>query len=58
MHHALLEIDVYKPREFAELVGVTAPTVVSWLKSGTLKGHKIGARYYILASELDRLRSH
>jgi len=57
MHHALLQIDVYRPREFAELVGVTAPTVVSWLKSGRLKGHKIGARYYILATELDRLKS-
>jgi excisionase family DNA binding protein len=56
MHHVLLNTDVFRPPEFARLVGVTPPTIVSWIKSTKLKGHKIGGRYYVPATELDKLK--
>jgi putative resolvase len=55
MRHVLLDFEVHRPPSFATLVGVSKPTIMSWIKSGTLKAHKIGTRYYIPDSELRRI---
>jgi excisionase family DNA binding protein len=55
MKHPLLDYEVQRPPRFAKLVGVSKPTVMAWIKSGKLKAHRIGARYYIPDSELARL---
>ena len=55
MKHALLDDEVQRPPQFAKLVGVSKPTIMSWIKSGKLKAHRIGARYYIPESELARI---
>ena len=39
----------------AKLVGVSKPTIMAWIKSGKLKAHRIGTRYYIPDSELARI---
>ena len=57
MRHILMNTEVYRPPEFAKLVGVTPPTIVSWIKSAKLKAQKIGGRYYIPVTELDRLKN-
>jgi excisionase family DNA binding protein len=57
MHHVLLDQPVYRPLEFGKLVGVSVVTVVNWVKAGKLKGHKIGGRYYVVASELAKLKN-
>lgn len=57
MYHPLLEIEVYRPLEFAKLLGLSAPTIITWLKQQKLKGRKLGGRYYVVATELERLRT-
>lgn len=52
MRHPLLDYEVHRPREFAKKVGVTKPTIMSWIKSGQVEAYKIGSRYYIPESEL------
>jgi excisionase family DNA binding protein len=52
-----MNTEVYRPPEFAKLVGVTPPTIVSWIKAAKLKAQKIGGRYYIPVTELDRLKN-
>jgi excisionase family DNA binding protein len=55
MRHALLDYEVHRPPQFAKLVGVSKPTIMAWIKSGKLKAHRIGTRYYIPDSELARI---
>ena len=55
MKHVLFDYDVQRPPQFAKLVGVSKPTIMAWIKSGKLKAHRIGARYYIPDSERERI---
>ena len=55
MFHPLLNIDVYRPPEFARLVGVTKFTVMSWIKANKLTAFKVGGRFFVPATELTRL---
>ena len=47
------EKKVYSVEEIAEMMGVTKITVYSWLKSGKLKGVKIGKYWKIKDTYLD-----
>jgi excisionase family DNA binding protein len=42
-------------KEFSQRCGRPVATVQKWLRSGKLKGTKIGSRWYIAPSELTRL---
>jgi predicted site-specific integrase-resolvase len=42
-------------KEFSHRCGKPVATVQKWLRSGKLKGTKIGSRWYIAPSELTRL---
>jgi excisionase family DNA binding protein len=53
--HPLLKAEVLRPPEFATKVGVQPPTVYAWIRSGQLKAHRVGGRFYIPATELNRL---
>lgn len=55
MKHVLIDFEVQRPPQFAKLVGVSKPTIMAWIRSGKLKAHKIGSRYYIPDSELARI---
>jgi excisionase family DNA binding protein len=55
MKHALLDYEVERPPQFAKLAGVSKPTIMSWIRSGKLKAHRFGTRYYIPSSELQRM---
>jgi len=44
----------YSPKEFALLTGVAEITVRRWLRSGELKGTKIGRKWLIPHSEIER----
>lgn len=44
-----------KTEDFAALMGVTAETVRGWLRTGKIRGTKIGKRYFISKEELSRL---
>ena len=57
MKHVLLEHDVFRPPEFAALIGVSKPTITNWIRLGKLKAHHIGDRWYIPAFELDRIKN-
>ena len=57
MTHVLLDYDVYRPPVFASLIGVSKPTVINWIRSGRIKAHHIGDRWYIPAFELDRIKT-
>lgn len=45
----------YSPKEFAMLTGVAEITVRRWLRSGELRGTKIGRKWLIPNSELERI---
>jgi len=46
--------DVYSPDEFAELLGVPPTTVRRWLREGRIRGRKIGRRWFVPHSELEK----
>jgi excisionase family DNA binding protein len=39
-------------KEYAEKAGISATTVAKWLRSGKLKGHKEGSKWWIAADQL------
>jgi excisionase family DNA binding protein len=45
-------------KEFSQRCGKPVATVQKWLRSGKLAGAKIGNRWYISASELDRVSTN
>jgi len=46
---------MYKTEEVAALMGVKIDTVRRWLRTGKLKGVKIGKHYFISKEEMGRL---
>jgi excisionase family DNA binding protein len=40
----------YRPREAAEMLGVSEPTVLRWARSGVLPALRMGRRWLILDS--------
>lgn len=46
---------LYTPSEVAELFQVTQYTIREWLKDGTLTGVKIGSRWRIPQSSIEKL---
>ena len=51
--------ELYTVEEVAEMLRVTEATIREWLKDSSLKGTKIGRRWYVSGSELEsRLRGY
>jgi excisionase family DNA binding protein len=46
---------IYTVSEFSEELGVPQSSVRRWLKSGELRGTKMGKKWLIPASEIERL---
>lgn len=46
---------IYTVMEFAEELGVPQSSVRRWLKTGDLRGTKMGKKWLIPASEIDRI---
>ena len=46
---------IYTVHEFAEELGVPQSSVRRWLKNGNLRGTKMGKKWLIPSSEIDRL---
>ena len=46
---------LYKPSDFAELMGVSRSGVIKWIKEGKIRAIEIHGRWYIPESEVDRL---
>ena len=46
---------IYTVMEFASELGIPQSSVRRWLKSGELRGTKMGKKWLIPASEIDRL---
>ena len=46
---------VYTVSEFAKELGIPQSSVRRWLKKGELRGTKMGKKWLIPASEIDRL---
>lgn len=55
MRHPLFKEDVLLPKEFAVRVGVCKATVHDWLHANKLVSYRLGKRWFIPASELERL---
>ena len=41
--------------EIAETLGVTPQTIRAWIKTGQLRGTRLGGRFYTTMTEIDRL---
>ena len=52
----LRDREAYSPREFSVLTGVPEVTIRRWLRGGELKGTKIGRKWLIPHSEIERIR--
>lgn len=48
---------VYSPDEAAKILGVHRNTIMRWIRDETLYAAKLGGRYRISQSEIDRLTS-
>lgn len=46
---------IYTVMEFAEELGIPQSSVRRWLKKGNLRGTKMGKKWLIPSSEIDRL---
>lgn len=46
------ELELYTVEELSELMGIQERTIREYLKSGQLKGRKLGKRWYISESAL------
>ena len=46
---------IYTVSEFARELGIPQSSVRRWLKNGNLRGTKMGKKWLIPASEIDRL---
>jgi len=46
---------IYTVKEFSEELGVPQSSVRRWLKNGELRGTKMGKKWLIPASEIERL---
>lgn len=55
MKNTKVEKKFYNTREVAGFLGVSKEAVVLWLKSGKLKGIKIGDRWFIPKNVFDKL---
>lgn len=42
----------YRPKEVAELLGVTERTVRAWIRKGEIGSYKIGKLWFVPADEL------
>lgn len=47
---------LYEVQEVADLLKVNPITVRGWLRAGTIKGRKVGGKWFIAESELDYLK--
>jgi excisionase family DNA binding protein len=45
----------YTPAQFAEAIGITEPAVRRYIREGLLAAKKVGGRWFIPASEADRM---
>jgi excisionase family DNA binding protein len=52
-----LESRMYRPSEIARLLGFPKPSVYGWIKDGEIKALKLGGRFFVPASEVERLIS-
>jgi excisionase family DNA binding protein len=55
MFHPLLKTQVHTPAELAALIGVSTQTVFVWIRSNKIKSARIGGRFFIPATEFERL---
>jgi len=55
MKHPLFGDEVYRPTECAALWGVSVTFVSELIKSGEMKAHKLGKRFFVPKSELLRI---
>lgn len=46
--------EVYSPDEFADRLKVPPTTVRRWLREGRIKGRKIGRRWFVPHSEIEK----
>jgi excisionase family DNA binding protein len=46
--------EVYSPDEFADRLRVPPTTVRRWLREGRIKGRKIGRRWFVPHSEIEK----
>lgn len=49
-----LDKEVYSPDEFADRLCVPPTTVRRWLREGRIKGRKIGRRWFVPHSEVEK----
>lgn len=47
--------DLYRPDEVATYFSVSRKTIYCWLKSGTMKGIKIGGVWRVLRQEINKI---
>lgn len=52
-----LEPRLYRPSEISKLLGLPKPSVYVWLKDGQIKSLKLGGRFFVPPSEVERLIS-
>lgn len=45
-------MSVITPRQAAAKIGVSTHAVYRWLRSGILRGYRVGGRYWISAADL------
>lgn len=51
------EKEVFTPDEIAEKLGVTVGTVRRWLRNGEIKATKIGRKWFVSKTEIERIIS-
>ena len=54
---AMIEIEgvkLYDVKETAEMLHITSRSVATWCRAGSLKGTKVGAKWYVSGEELRR----
>jgi len=49
------EEKLYKPSDFAKLMGISRSGVIKWIKQGKIRAVEIHGRWYIPESEIERL---
>jgi excisionase family DNA binding protein len=54
MNNVIKEDQVYRPREVARVLRVSAITVARAIRDGKLKAYRVGGQWRILGSDLSR----
>jgi excisionase family DNA binding protein len=55
MYHPLLKCDVQTPPEAAKVLGVSPVTVVEWIRQRRFEAYRVGGRFYIPTTAVNRL---